>query len=84
MADGTRVKQMELQLQQVTTTVVEMKNRVGSIEEMIGLAIDKKLEVVAERLREDMHNHIREEMREQGNMLHDQLQQFVLMFSSQN
>ena len=50
----------------------------GEIESVV----DRKLEVVAERLRGDMHNHIWEEMREQGSLLRDQLQQFMIMFSS--
>lgn len=31
-----------------------------------------------------MREQIKEEMRDQGNMLHDQLQQFMLMFSGQH
>ena len=84
MAHGTHIKQMESPLQQVTTTMIEINNGVGSMEDMIGLAVEGKIEAVADRLQGDMRDHLREEMWEEGNMLRDQLQQFMLMFSSQN
>jgi len=72
---------MESQLQQVTTTMVEMQTRMGSMEETIGTMVDKKLDNVVDRLRRDMRDQIQEEMRELSNMLHERIQQFMLMFS---
>lgn len=43
-----------------------------------------KLEVVAEKLRGDMCDQITEEMREEANLLCNQLQQLMLMFSNQH
>jgi len=66
--------------------MAEVQGRVDTIEEKVGVAVDRKLDALAERLRGDMRLQIREEMqevREQGNMLHNQLQQFMLMFSGQ-
>jgi len=59
MADGTRMRQMEMQLQQVTTTVSEMQGRVETVEERIESAVDRKLEALAYRLRGDMRLQIR-------------------------
>lgn len=59
MADDTRIKQKELQLQQVTTTVMDMQSRVGSMEDSIGMVVDKKLEEASDRLRGGMRNQIR-------------------------
>ena len=53
------------------------------MEDVIGMVVDKKLQEASNRLRGDMRNQIREEMRVQSNMLRDQMQQFMLMFSSQ-
>ena len=64
MADGTRMKQLELQLQQMIVMVMEMQAQVGSIEEAIRVAVDKKLEDVSDRLWGDMRNQIQEEMQE--------------------
>ena len=58
------MKQMEMRLQQVTTMVMEMHTRVGSIEEAISVVVDKKLEDVLDPLQGDMHNQIHKEMRE--------------------
>ena len=87
MADGTRMRQMEMQLQQVTTTVSEMQGRVETVEERIESAVDRKLEALAYRLRGDMRLQIREELqevRDQGNLLQDKLQQFMMMFANQS
>ena len=40
------MKQMELQLQQVLATVMDMQARVGSMEDFLGLVVDRKLEEV--------------------------------------
>ena len=62
MADDTRMKRMETWLQQMSATVTEIQNQVGSVEEKIELVVDRKLDVVAEILREDMRDHIQEEI----------------------
>ena len=61
--------------------MVEMQTRMGSMEETIGTMVDKKLDNVVDRLRRDMRDQIQEEMRELSNMLHERIQQFMLMFS---
>lgn len=53
------------------------------MEDTIRTMVDKKLEDVANRLQGDMRNQIYEEMWEHGNMVRDQMQQFMLMFSNQ-
>ena len=83
MANGTHMKQMKLQLQQVTATVMDVQARVGSIKDSIEVVADRRMEEASDRLRGDMHNQIRDEMREQSNMLRDCMQQFMLMFWSQ-
>ena len=77
---------MEMQLQQVIAMVSEMQVRVETMEERVGSTVDRKLEALADRLRGDMRLQIREEMQEvwdQGNLLWDQLQQFMMMFANQ-
>ena len=64
MANGTRMRQMETQLQQVTTLMVGIQNCVEMMEEKIGSMVDQKLEVVVEKFLGDMREQIREEMRE--------------------
>ena len=53
-------------------TVIEVQQQVGDMEDMIKIMVDKKMENVADRLRGDMCNQIREEMREHSNMVRDQ------------
>ena len=53
------------------------------MEDAIEMVVDKNLEEASNQLRGDMHNQIRDEMREQSNMLRDEMQQFMLMFLSQ-
>ena len=62
MADDTRMRQMETQLQQVSVSVAEMQGRMDSMEEKVGLSVDRKLDALAERLRGDMHMQLKEEM----------------------
>ena len=50
MADGTRMKQMELQLQQVSATMMDVQTRVRSMEESLGSVIDQRLEEITDRL----------------------------------
>ena len=80
MADSIRMKQMEIQLQQVIVTMLEVQQEVGAMEDTIEIMVDKKLEDVANRSRGDMCNQIREEMWEHNNMVRDQMQQLMLMF----
>ena len=54
MANGTRMRQMETQLQQVTTLMVGIQNCVEMMEEKIGSMVDQKLEVVVEKFLGDM------------------------------
>ena len=87
MADGMRMRQMELQIQQVTTSMAEVQARVETMEDKIGLVVDRKLEGIAKKIKDDMWDQIWEEMRgmrEQGNVLCDQLHQFMIMFSDQH
>lgn len=71
MAEGTRMKNMESQLQQVTSTVGEFQHRVDRLElgskknyEAIG-GLERRLENGLNQMREDL-NQMREEM---GNQL---------------
>ena len=82
MAEGTRMKNMEAQLQQVSSSMSEVQRRVDQLElgngrnhEVI-MAIDQKLDGTLGQMREDMA-----QMREE---LGNQLQQFMLMFTCQN
>jgi len=82
MAKGTHMKNMESQLQQVTSTMGEFQNRVDQLEqgsernyEAIG-GLEHRLEGSLNQMRDDI-NQMREEM---GN----QLQQFMLIFTQQN
>jgi len=52
MADGTRMKQMEAQLQQVTPTVADMQIRMGSMESVEERRIDGAMEQWREESRE--------------------------------
>ena len=54
MADNTCIKQMKMQLQQATTTVMDVQTRVESIEDAIRMMVDKKLEEALDRLCGDM------------------------------
>ena len=55
MVDGTQMKQAESQWQQVSATMTERPNRMGSIESVV----DKKLDTIANMLREEF-SHTRE------------------------
>jgi len=55
MANGTKMRQMGMQLQQVSASVVEIQSRVDMIEEKIGLVVDWNLEVVVKRFHGDMN-----------------------------
>ena len=50
MADGTRMKHMEMQLQQVPAAMTEVQTRIGSIEDIIGVPVHRKLEAVSDQL----------------------------------
>ena len=50
---------------------MEIQSRVGSMEEVIGDLVDKKLEFISDQLRGEMRDQIREEMREHNNMMQD-------------
>jgi len=54
MADGMRMRQMELQIQQVTTSMAEVQARVETMEDKIGLVVDRKLEGIAKKIKDDM------------------------------
>ena len=55
---------METQLQQVSASVAEMQGIMDSMEEKVGLSVDRKLDVLAERLKGDMRMQLKEEMQE--------------------
>jgi len=51
MAEGTRMKQMESQLQQVATAMAEMQTRMGTLESSIGEWVDARIDQAMERWR---------------------------------
>jgi len=54
MANGMQMKQMEMQLQQVTTVMTEVQTWAGSMEDIIRVVVDRKLEAVSNQLRWEM------------------------------
>ena len=82
MADGTRMKQMEAQLQQVATTIVDMQNHMGALEN----SVERRIKGTTNLWREESRAQsarLEEKMREQNQALWEQTQQFVSMLSSQ-
>ena len=53
MADGTRMKQMESQLQQVATSMAEMQTRMGILESSVGVGVDNRITQAMERWHEE-------------------------------
>ena len=82
IADGTRMKQMESQLQQVMMKMVEMQNRMEALENFVERRIEGAMNVWRKESRSQTVR-LEDQMREQGQALKDQMQQFVLMLSHQ-
>ena len=63
MADGTRLKQMELQIQQVSAAMVEVQERVAAIDEAVERwfeqAMDRKLERAMANMQDQVSSQIR-------------------------
>ena len=53
MADGTHMKQMEAQLQQVTAAVSDMQIWMGGIESTIEVVVERRIEGATDRWREE-------------------------------
>ena len=73
MADGTRMKQMESQLQLVVTSIGEMQSRM----EMLENSMDRRIEGSMNIWREESRSQImrlEEQMREQNQALSDQME----------
>ena len=73
MADGTRMKQMEAQFQQVITTMADMQSRMGVLENSVERRIEGVMNLWCEESRVQ-NARLEEQMQKQSQALQDQMQ----------